>query len=524
MTAVTKSATPTLKHFLWVGITSAALCIFAFQRLLWRGYQFVGNDFDLTQFWIPSSKFFRLWMHSGVLPQWNPYIGGGYALERPEEFYYSAINLMQWLLPPNEKTLDFLLAGHATLLAVCTAWVLLQYRFSPLVSVLGGLCLACTGTPCAQLFAGHISLYCILCWSSPLLLLQRQAMKSRALCWTLLYGLANCIPFAYGSYEGVYIVGALQLLFLGLQIGLGHPHPIQPLGFLSVGPAYEDRADTLFFSSSVPLSERLRDAGWALLKGVLAALIALNVAYCYWGSSFVRGYLVTNHPVSEATASPLCWVSLLIPSFLLGDGTDFAWTFFPGWEGAPGIGGSFLTLLLAGLVVSRSRRQLVLPLGLVLAGCAIGSGQYLPILQMYARLDPFVGLLEVPSRILFLCNFGFVLTLAWALQTLLDRSADLPSLLRPKLPYLTIPLALFWIATYYTDGSSPLWQWLFKSITVSPRMIPEAYYVISWTKLSLQLFLVSSLCYCLVRLPRQAFSPILALLVGVDLLSYPLPY
>ncbi|MBT9588183.1 hypothetical protein IV102_32900 [bacterium] len=518
---------PGNRWWLALFVAAPALVVLALQRILRPGYQFVGNDADLTQYWIYSCKYIRLWLYAGAYPLWNPYVGAGVPLDKPEEFYLSAIHLGQSLLPPFEKSLDFLLVAHALLLTVSTTAFLRSYGSSTLAALAGGVAFALTGTPNAQLFAGHVSLYCALAWTSAVLVSLKWALERKGMAWTLLYSVLLAIVYSYGSLQGFYLVNLLSWLWFGLHLLLGNSQPVQPLGTIS-------QADETMLPRDLGRiwwSQRVRDLGFAFLKLTFAYAVTFHLCWCYWSPQLSSGGYAAVDKLDAACASPLCWIGLFVPHFFLGSGQMYSWSGFPGWEGAPGIGGSFIFLFpLALSLGGGARRQLIVPALMVLFGALIGSGRWLPFFDIYSHLDPWVDLFEVPSRMLLISNFGLSVLLSWSLQQLSQHQWEITSRAQKLLSYLAAGIGLVWVVSYYAPADTVLWVWFVEQAqkalngSVAAPVSVSEYYVLEWTRFSGEVMLCLALIYSFVRLSGSLRRVAVSLLLAVDLLSYPSPY
>jgi hypothetical protein len=489
-------------HFtlLFLAISLASL---AFHRLLDPGYQFVGNDSDLTYYWIPVSKFFRLWIHSGVLPQGNPFLGLDHWFLRADELPTSTLNLIQAWLPVAPKTLDYLLFFHTLVFATSSVALIYRLGHSPLASLLTGLALGCTGTPLAQLFAGHISLYCTLCWSSLSLLFYLNSWKNWN--WTILHSLLLGWMLGYGSFQAAYLI-LLQHICLALLYCRSEQNPTGQ--------------NASWVKSSLVL----------LLRLILAFQLAACLAWPIWYSALENGTLLAADSLLPANAQWTCWISLFIPHFLLGEGQNYSWTAFPGWEGAPGIGGSVVFLTLVALLSKpENPKRPLAALALATYFAFLWVFPESPLFKLHSLIDPAASFFEVPSRGLFLTNFALGLLLAWSLDELAKQDWNPSARATNYLIQGGIWLSAFWVITYYADGSAPIWRKFVEFAQSGPLgkaspVNPGDYYVLQWTRFSAQVLLILSFLYSLVRLPQKYRSSAVAVLVAIDLLSYPKHY
>lgn len=491
----------------------------AFHRLLRPGLQFVGNDLDMSLFWIQSTKFFRLWLHAGVKPLWNPFVGGGYALSRPEEFYLSGINLWQWLLPASDKSLDITLYLHCTLMALGGVLLFLHMRFSVLASLAAAAAFAFTGNPMAQLFAGHVNLYCSLCWAPLILYTFQLCLKEAHVGWVLLHALVLAITFSYGSIQGFYLTSLLNVLWHFFQLACGSPVPV-PSPQLLPRPAQPSSPD-LEHCPRVPVRRRLLDLGQLLLRLALAYTVCFSLTECYWVPQLERAGYTLAGDVYAIPTSPAYWITLFIPHFFLGLGQEYSWSKLPVWEGAPGIGGSFL--LIALLAIVKDWREVPKPAIFVLLwGALAGLAWTTPFWKVLQWIDPWYTSMDAPSRQFFLCNFAQAVLLAWALQKLFDANLELGPLQKRTLITLLGLAGFGWILSFYGDADNPLWKLIFRSL--QPQTEGRGYYVLLWSRYSAEVFLWLAYGFILLRVPQRQRLIGCSLLLAADLVHYPLAY
>lgn len=496
----------------WLRTAAVAtlLALWSFRRLLWRDFQFVGNDSDLTYTWIPRMRFSRLWLNAGEPAFWNPFIGLGRSLELGAEHPFSFLGLLQRFWPQFDKGLDYLLLTLLAMAAAFASTFLLQLGFAPFVAVLGALLWVCCGMTLTQLFAGHVAIYAAFCLAPLCLALTAWGLRRGSLVASVPAALSFAAVLSCGSLQAAHIVLCIMAWFFLLRALLGSPDPVTPpvLRWSSCAPRREGR-----LLSQVPGKVRLREAAFTGIRLLFIALLGSHLAHYVWGPLVASGELVLlpESPFLHS-APPIAWLSLLLPQFFLGAGEEYNWVGWAAWEGQVGLSSATALLIWLGLT-HRLRRELLLPVAFGVPLALIASGDATGVYALYARLDPLVSYFEVPSRFTYGVNIALCLVACWGLQALNDNDWEVSPFARTWSTRILGAVAVFWVLLYYSDGMNPLWLAFQHRLQFSYRYVtqlqqgPAEYYVLFWTRFTAALALNVALLYSLLRL-RGSLRPL----------------
>lgn len=514
----------------WLLLISISLLLSVVRRFFTADFNFVGNNFDMVVRWVPEFRFSRAWQSSGSNPWWNCDLLLGISnLEGPTN-PYSALSQLQRFFNSYEKGLDYSLALLTIFCGLGSIWLLRMLGCRPLSALVGGAALAGAGTVASQLYAGHLALYCCLCLIPVLLSLTFLALRKSRIHWCLLPSLVMAAVVCSGSLQGVYIAVWLNSFFFLALCLIGSPEPVQAP---TVWTLKSSRRRPGLFYTPVPAVQKRKELAYTALKLILIYLLGGMLSSHFWIPQALHGAppeLLSDPAYTLSHSAPaVSWLTLLIPHVFVGVGSHPNWTGWPHWEGQPGLVSSTLPLMLLA-VCGRSRRNLLLPTLLVLAGGLLGLGVKMPLFGLYNRLDPLLGQLEVPSRMLFIANFGLALYMAVGLEHLVDSGWKLEGMdlvLIRRLAWIT---GTVWVVSFYLDGSQAFWQALLEHLQrgfnykVDQLVDPQEYYVLLWSRLSAVCILWLAFAYLLLRAPLRFRMAGLSLLILLDILRFNLPF
>jgi hypothetical protein len=517
------------RQWLRVLLLAALPSLYMFRRLLSPGYQFIGNDSDMLP-WAFQFRFVRLWLAAGSEPWWNPFLQLGTPNQQGPTQPYSLLSLLQRAFSSVDNGLDHSLFALSLLLVLSSVALLIRLRFSPMASLLGGLLLAGTGSAVTQLFAGHVALYSSFCLISLIALSLLEGLRRSKITALLPAALSVAALLACGETQGPYLVLWTVGFFFLARALLGSPDMVPaPTLWTAIPP--QSRPGSLL--APVDLKTRLREASWTLCKLWLVFLVGALLSTVVWYPSLCSGADPgLDGPVSDIfahSAAPLVWLTVLVPHFFLGSGETYNWAGWAQWEGQPGTGVLSFLIILLGLALRR-QRDLWLPGSLLLAASLLACGKYTPIFGWYAKIDPWIGRFEVPSRIYLAVNFASMMLVAWGIDSLNQCQWRLSPTVQTALRRTAAGLLGVWLIGYFLDGSFELWQLFARHVQFgylyggTEPVDALEYYVLSWTRFSAVTAMVCLAAYILVRLPEGWRAPSLGLLLAVEICRFNHPY
>lgn len=514
----------------WLLLISISLLLCVVRRFFTPDFTFVGNNFDMVARWIPEFRFIRAWQSSGINPWWNCDLLLGISNLEGTTNPYSVLSQLQRFFNSYEKGLDYSLASLTILCGLGSIWLLRMLGFRPLSALIGGSALASAGTVACQLYAGHLGFYCCLCLTPILLSLTLLALRKSKIHWCLPSALAVAAVVCCGSLQGVYLAFWLNTFFFLTLCLIGSPEPVQAPTIWTHKSGCR-RPGLLY--SPVPGVQKRKELGYTALKLILIYLLGGMLSSHFWVPQLLHGIpseLLSDPVLTLSHSAPaVSWLTLMIPHIFVGVGSQPNWTGWPQWEGQPGLVSSTFPLILLA-VCGKARRNLLLPTLLVVVGGLLGLGAKMPLFGLFSRLDPLIGHLEVPSRMLFVANLGLALYMAIGLEHLIDSDWKLERMglvLMQRLAWLT---GTIWLVSFYLDGSQAFWQVLLEYLQrgfnykIEQLVDPQEYYVLLWSRLSAVCILWLVFAYLLLRAPLRFRMAGLPLLILLDILRFNLPF
>lgn len=411
----------TLREVLgWAGLAALVVALVLHPLILTRGY-FWGSGTDLVAMEFPLRQYVSFWWQQGVWPLWNPYIFNGLPTQTgAHPATYPPQLLLGLLLSPQNEIWCFILL-HAWLGLLGYGLWLRWLGFSRAVSLTVASGFGLGGFFMTQLFAGHLSLVAAFSCFPWVMLAYLVAWRRNGVGWSLLAGAVLAWTVLPGSWQMVHqICLALLVMSLVLLVG-GSRWAALPLGWRYLWASDQvDRAPGAgpgYLSAPVRNADRLRDLAGCAQRGlVMLATAALLTAFQWVPLLSTLSQFTTGRIDFDFwRLPPGHLLTMVVPHLYERTFSGMSWSYWIAWEAGAYLGiPALLGLLLAFL---QPWRGWLMPALLALFfGLLAMAG---PPLALYARLDPFVGWFDAPSRLCACMCLFMGLLAAGGLESLL---------------------------------------------------------------------------------------------------------
>ena len=376
----------------------AALVLLALTVLLFfpaatlQGVVFYGDAAN----YLPRLAFNTRALLAGRLPEWNPYLAGGYPhIADPGAMTFYPLQYPFFVLLPTFAAFNYYLLFHYILAGVG------MYAFARMLGVtrwgalLAGIMYLASGFMLAHF--QHVNIIIAASWIPWLMLCVEWIWKETSL-----------RAWAFGTIVvGLQILGGhIQIVAYGLLLAAAYTA-------FHILNAWRDhkRLDRAFVRAMV--------LPCALIAGMVAlgiALASVQIIPTYELINFTqRGGRISYEFATSFSLPPERLVTLLAPYFFGGPKWGVVWGRGSFLELAGYVGIVGLTIAILGAFTWRRDRRVWFFIGLALVSLLLALGGFTPLYRI-VFLFPFLNTMRAPGRFLLLADFAFAMLAAYGLD------------------------------------------------------------------------------------------------------------
>ena len=372
-------------------VVSAAFC---YGRRSGEAPQFPGSRFlDAPKMFYPLRAWGFGQVGNGEVPLWNPRIlcGVPNVAELQSAIFYPP-NLIFVALSPAEA-FTLCLAFHLFLSGAFAYALLIYYGCSRPAALGAGLTYLLCGPQVTHLWAGHLTMVCVIAWAPLLVLLFDRIARER------------CLPSAlFGS-----LVVAMQLLAGHPQCALYSLHTVLLVALALA--AWRFRIEGRWAA----LCQRLALAAFSLGLGFILAALQLAPGWEFVPHS-ARGHIGYEWPGTHSMP-PENALTLLVPEFFFNWGREYL------WETCAYVG--LIPLMLCAVALARPRRRIVWFFAALSGLCfLLAFSRYTPFYHAACRLLPGFRLFRGHAKYLVTGALGLSVLAGFGFDALLSIEAE----------------------------------------------------------------------------------------------------
>lgn len=386
---------------------AAAVFVFFLPAAAMQGVAFYGNAAN----YFPRLVYNSASLLSGRLPQWNPYLSGGYPhLADPGAMAFYPIQYPFFLLLPSFAAFNYYLLFHYLLAGVGMYALVRLFGLTRLAALLAGMLFMLNGFMVAHF--QHVNIVIAASWLPWLLLCVEWVWQKRSLLPVLVGALVVGVQVLGGHIQIVaygLMLAAAYALFQILGAWRGRPN-------MNSEPRANDSAASNFkgWLARVWLPVVLLCA----MVGIGIVLAAAQIVPEYELIGFTqRGGRLNYEFATSFSLPPERLLALVLPYLYGGPKWGEVWGrgSFLELTGYVGIAGLALAVLGA-FTVRRSRRVWFF-IGLAVVSLLLALGGFTPLYRI-VFLVPFLNTMRAPARFLILADFAFAVLAAYGLDAL----------------------------------------------------------------------------------------------------------